>query len=204
MHLAATHPAWALGCEDETWWSRLQLPPLSTWTPEGDPLRLIEQSRPETDSGPKALACDGLLLQEPRPRAHSSPRVWLRFVRGRPVSALTIAFLLWVWTKLQALGKTAVVLVRDNASWHKSQAVRRWLRAHTQQVKRAAKGVRIVACRLPTNSPWLNPLEAYWVHGKRAVVEPDRLLSAPELAERVCAHFGCPHEEHLSIPEKVL
>jgi hypothetical protein len=204
MHLAATHPAWALGFEDETWWSRRQLPPLSAWAPEGAPLRLIEQSHPKTDPGPKALACYGLLLQESQPRAHSSPRVWLRFVRGRPVSALTIAFLLWVGTKLQAFGKTALLLVWDNASWHKSQAVRRWLRAHNQPVKREATGVRIVACRLPTKSPWLNPLEAYWGHGKRAVVEPDRLLSAQELAERVCAHFGCPHEEHLSIPEKVL
>jgi hypothetical protein len=35
------------------------------------------------------------------------------------------------------------------------------------------------------------------------VVEPDGLLGAYELAERVCAAFGCPHYEHLSIGENV-
>ncbi len=56
---------------------------------------------------------------------------------------------------------------------------------------------------LPTKSPWLNPIEPKWVHGKRAVVEPDGLLSAQQLAERICSHFGCSSETHLSIPEKV-
>jgi hypothetical protein len=37
--------------------------------------------------------------------------------------------------------------------------------------------------------------------GKRKVVEPDGLLTAYELAERVCRVFGCPHYEHLSIAE---
>ena len=40
---------------------------------------------------------------------------------------------------------------------------------------------------LPTQSPWLNPIEPKWVHGKRAVVEPDGLLSAEQLAERIVA-----------------
>ncbi len=35
------------------------------------------------------------------------------------------------------------------------------------------------------------------------VVEADGLLSADELAERVCSAFGCPHYEHLAVPEKV-
>jgi hypothetical protein len=34
-------------------------------------------------------------------------------------------------------------------------------------------------------------------------VEADGLLTAHELAERVCSAFGCPHYEHLSVPEKV-
>jgi hypothetical protein len=34
------------------------------------------------------------------------------------------------------------------------------------------------------------------------VVEPDRLLTARELAERVCAAFECPYEAHLTIPER--
>jgi len=70
-------------------------------------------------------------------------------------------------------------------------------------VKAEGKGVRILPCFLPTKSPWLNPIEPKWVHGKRAVVEPDGLLSAQQLAERVCSHFGCSYEAHLVIPEKV-
>jgi hypothetical protein len=57
--------------------------------------------------------------------------------------------------------------------------------------------------QLPIKSPWLNPIEPKWVHGKRSIVEPTRLLSANELADRVCAYFACSHEPHLSIPDKV-
>jgi hypothetical protein len=96
-----------------------------------------------------------------------------------------------------------LVLVWDNASWHISREVRAWLRAHNQRVKRDGRGVRILRCQLPSKSPWLNPMEPKWVHGKRRVVEPGRLLAATELAERACAAYGCPHEEHLAIPEKV-
>jgi len=35
------------------------------------------------------------------------------------------------------------------------------------------------------------------------VVEPDGLLRAYELADRVCAAFGSPHYEHLSVAENV-
>ena len=43
--------------------------------------------------------------------------------------------------------------------------------------------MRIVACSLPIKSPWLNPIEPKWVHGKRAIVEPDRLLTAQEIKD---------------------
>lgn len=41
------------------------------------------------------------------------------------------------------------------------------------------------------------------MHGKRQIVEPDRLLTADEIAERVCASFGYLHEPHLSMIEEV-
>ena len=63
------------------------------------------------------------------------------------------------------------------------------------------QGVRIISCLLPKKSPWLNSMEPKWVHGKRKVVEPHGLLTAYELAERVCEAFDCPHYEHLSIAE---
>lgn len=43
---------------------------------------------------------------------------------------------------------------------------------------------------LPRESPWLNPIEPKWVHGKRRVVEPNGLLTTNALAERVCAAYG--------------
>ena len=63
--------------------------------------------------------------------------------------------------------------------------------------------MRILPFRLPTQSPWLNPIEPKWVHGKRQVVEPAGVLSAQQLAERICAYFGCPYEPHLVISQQV-
>jgi hypothetical protein len=70
-------------------------------------------------------------------------------------------------------------------------------------VRETGRGVRVVPCLLPVKSPWLNPIEPKWVHGKRKVVEPARLLAARELAERVCAVFRCPYEPHLAIAKFV-
>ena len=90
-------------------------------------------------------------------------------------------------------------MVWDNASWHTSHIVRDWLTQHNQTVKESGQGVRIISCLLPTKSPWLNPIEPHWMHAKRNVAEPNRLLSPTELSERVCAYFGCSREEHLGI-----
>jgi transposase len=200
---AASEPEWGLGCEDEPWWSRLAPPALQAWPPAQQPWRGVEQTVPSTDPDPKALACYGLLGQEHTTQGPSQAQGWLRFVADRPVRAVPVAFVTWGCAKVAALGKTALLLVWDNASWHRSQAVRQWLREHNQQVKREGHGLRIVRCPLPSKSPWLNPREAQWVHGKRAVAEPTRLLTATELAERVYAHFGCPHQEPLYIPQEV-
>jgi len=54
--LAAGHPEWALGFEEEPGWSRLAQPTLPAWTPEQQPLRVVEQTVPPTDPDPKALA----------------------------------------------------------------------------------------------------------------------------------------------------
>ena len=96
-------------------------------------------------------------------------------------------------------------MIWDNASWHKSKEVRNWIAAHNREVKDSGSeaGVRIVSCLLPTKSPWLNPIEPKWIHGKRKVTEPESLLGSYELADRVCEVFGCEHEPHLSIPQEV-
>ena len=198
--LAQVHPDWGLGFADEVWWSRLAQPSLHAWAEVDHPLRLLEQTVAKDDPDPKALACYGLLLR----RAGQDEAVWLRFVEKRPVSALTTQFLDWCCGQLEALGVPVWVVIWDNASWHVSKAVRRWIRTHNHQVKRQGRGVRVLSCYLPVKSPWLNPIEPKWVHGKRAIVEPTRLLSAQEVAERVCARLGCVHESHLSVPDKIL
>jgi hypothetical protein len=200
--LASARSDWAVGYADETWWSRLARPALHSWTDGAAPLRLVEQTVPKDDPDPKAVACYGLLLPQPAGSTVTGDDLWLRFVDGRPVSAVTTAFLEWCGERLAAAGATTLVLVWDNASWHVSAAVRRWLRAHNQRVHREG-GVRLVPCWLPTRSPWLNPIEPKWLHGKRRIVEPARLLTARELENRVCAAFGCPVCDHLAVPQEV-
>jgi len=197
MEVAAANPeTWAVGFLDECWWSRVAVPTLSSFSAEGKPLRLIQQSVAKDDPEPKAISCYGLYLPQ-------IGDTWLRFVDGRSLSSITTQFLEWSLEKLEEIGKKVVVLIWDNASWHVSREVRRWLGSHNRCVKESGRAVRIVSCLLPKQSPWLNAIEPKWVHGKRKVVEPDGLLGAYELADRVCRVFGCPHYEHLSVPRKV-
>ena len=51
--------------------------------------------------------------------------------------------------------------------------------------------MRIVSCPLPVKAPWLDAIEPKWVHGKRAIIEPDRPLTSAEVVERVCGYYGC-------------
>jgi DDE superfamily endonuclease len=197
MCLAEEKADWVVGFEDECWWSRVAQPTLHSFSQDGEPLRLIEQSVAQDDPDPKAISCYGLYTPE-------LGRTWLRFVDGRPVSAITTRFLQWCCQKLESLRKKVLVLIWDNASWHISREVRRWIGRHNREVKVVSgSGVRIVTCLLPKKSPWLNAIEPKWIHGKRKVVEPDGLLGTHDLAERVCAAFGCPHYEHLSVTENV-
>lgn len=182
------------------WWSRLAQPEQHSWVADNNLLRLEELERAKHDHDPKALACYGLLVRQRPPHRD---QMLLRFVAGRPVSAVTTDFLAWCSQQLSAQGIRALFLIWDNASWHKSQLVRSWIRAHNREVKRTGIGVRFIPCFLPSKSPWLNPIEPKWVHGKRAVSEPARMLSADELEQRVCTYYGCHREPHLTMPEKV-
>jgi hypothetical protein len=176
-----------LGYQDETWWSRLARPAMHAWADE--PMRLRQWEADKADLDPKALACYGLL------RA-ATGRMMIRFVAGRPVSQVTEEFLAWACTRLAAEGKRALLLVWDNASWHVSQRVRAWIQAHNRRA-RAEGGVRIVACGLPIKAPWLNAIEPKWVHGKRAIIEPDRKLTGDEVVQRVCGYYGCEQLDRL-------
>jgi transposase len=199
---ARQHSDWVLGFQDETWWSRLTHPALHSWSDANQPLRLLEPTASKTDPDRKALACYGLLLRA-RDHGTAQDEMWLRFVEKRPISAITLQFLEWCCAKVQHPGKRALLLVWDNASWHISQRVKTWIREHNRQVKQTGQGVRLVVCGLPTKGPWLNPIEPKWVHGKRRIVEPERMLTADELMTRVYATFHCLPEPSMSIPDNV-
>ena len=111
------------------WWSRLAQPNLQAWT-EAKPLRLLQNEPDRHDPEAKAVACYGLLRAD-------TQGMRLRFVDGRPISAVTTQCLAWLTDRVAAEGKTALLLVWDHASWHVSQAVRTWLQAHHRRVKRA-------------------------------------------------------------------
>jgi hypothetical protein len=76
------------------------------------------------------------------------------------------------------------------AAWHVSHSVQAWRKAHKRRVKRDGGG-RIVVCSLPSKSPWLNRIEPKWVHGKRAIAEPDRKWQVDELKHRIYAYYDC-------------
>jgi hypothetical protein len=183
---AATRPDWVLGFQDETWWTRLAQPNVFAWAGT-QPLRLLPNER---GGGREALACYGLL------RADTGAML-LRFVDGRPVSQVTEDYLGWLVEQFAAEGKKVFVLVWDNASWHVSKRVRRWIGAHNRRVVHAG-GCKIRVCYLPVKAPWLNPIEPKWLHGKRAIVEPDRKLSATEIRQRVHEHYHCEPQEPLA------
>jgi hypothetical protein len=201
IRLAATRPDWALGFADEVWWSRVAQPAVRAWTPTGEPLRLAEPAVPAGE--PKALACYGLLARWwAAAGVDPAEALWLRFVDGRPLGGVTTQFLAWCCAKLADTGKTALLLVWDNAAWHVGKEVRGWIAAHNAAVAAGTAAVRIVPCPLPTKSPWLNPIEPKWVHGKQRVVEPARLLTAADLEERVYAALGADHADHLTMPKQ--
>lgn len=194
IELARRH-GWVIGYADEVWWSRFALPNVRMWSDEATPARLHEQARRKDDPDPLALACYGVWCAEQQ-------QMLLRFVDGRPVSAVTTAFLEWVCAELAAAGQKVLVLIWDKASWHVSKEVRTWIAEHNAAAKQAGAGIRILVAGLPTKSPWLNTIEVKWKHGKDAIVEAKRALTADELEARVCECFETSPQPHLIQPHK--
>ena len=129
MRLAKEKVDWVVGFLDECWWSGVAQPKLHSFSEEGEPLRLVEQPLEKDDPDPKAISCYG-------PYTPELGRTWLRFVDGRPVSRITKRFLEWCSRKLEELGKRVWVLIWDNANWHISREVRRWIGPHNREEER--------------------------------------------------------------------
>jgi transposase len=182
IKLAAKHPDWVLGFEDEVWWSRLAQPRMHAWA-DGPPLKVQVLRADDDDPDPDAIACYGLLRND-------TGRVMLRFVEDRPVGDVTIQFVSWVCESIAEEGKRVLIVVWDEASWHRAEAVAAWVRGQNRAAERGG-GVKVVICELPVASPWLNNIEPCWTHAKQAIMEPDRKLTAQEITARVYEHFGC-------------
>jgi hypothetical protein len=56
IRLAAQHPDWVFGFEDEVWWSRLARPSFNAWT-GGPPMRVQLLKADANDPDPDAIAC---------------------------------------------------------------------------------------------------------------------------------------------------
>jgi transposase len=166
--------------QDECWFSRFAQPRLHSWAAKGEELRLVER-QPKPREPDKALACFGAVRQDTGGR-------FLFFSNGQPDTEGIILMLERLLAVARREKKRVLVIVWDRASWHKSQNLRQWLRQYNRTTKRDGD-VRLLTCLLPVKSPWLNPMEAHWLHAKRAIAEPDGELSVAELKKRLCAHF---------------
>jgi transposase len=168
--------------EDECWFSRFAQPSLNAWSREGKPLALEQKEPSKEDQEAKAVACYGAVEE-------GTGQVLLRFSLGQPNSGYTLKFLKYLLWVAEEKGKQALLVIWDNASWHKSQGVREWVKNHNHQVKQEG-GVRLLTYLLPIKSPWLNPQEPHWVHCKRNVVEPKAILTGEQLKERIWGYFN--------------
>ena len=189
MRLSEKDDAIVLGFLDEVWWSRFSQPKLRAWA-EDQPLRMQQREADKTDTAPKAIACYGLLRKD-------TEQVRVRFLAARPISEVTILFLEWIIEELAKEGKKALFLIWDNASWHTSEKVRQWIKQNNRKAKQTG-GVRIIRCQLPTKSPWLNPIEPHWMHGKKAICEPNGVLTKEMIEQRVCEYFNAEQLPKLS------
>jgi len=172
---------WLLFDQDECWFSRFAQPNAYAWALPGKELRLV-QREPKRDEKEKALACFGAVRQD-------SGQVYLYFSNGQPNSEHMWLFIAALLDLARQEGKKVVVLIWDNASWHKSHRIEQWIRAYNHQAK-ANGDVRLLTHLLPSKSPWLNPIEPRWIHAKRATCEPDGDLTPTELRRRICQHFN--------------
>jgi len=178
---ARQRPDWLLFDEDESWFSRFSQPAAHAWALPGEALQLV-QREPKRREAEKALSCFGARRQD-------SQQVYLYFSPGQPNSEHMWLFIIALLDIARQEGKSVVVLIWDNASWHISQRIRQWIRAYNHAAK-AAGEPRLLVHGLPIKSPWLNPIEPCWIHAKRAVCEPDGDLTSTELRRRLCAHFN--------------
>lgn len=144
----------------------------------GKPFRMPVHS-PSSGERQLALALYGA-LQLP------DKRIVVQWSDAQPATQPTWAFL----EQLVALhsDKRWLMLIWDNASFHRSQALMERIRQHNRTAN--TQGLpRIVPYRLPTGAPWLNPIEPHWLWAKRNIYSAEHPLTPELLRERVYEYF---------------
>ena len=141
-------------------------------------MRLVERTPPRGETH-KAIACFGAVNAANQER-------YLMWSEGQPNTDHTIQFLERMLAVARQQNKRFLFIIWDRASWHKSAKLKQWQRAYNRSAKQN-DDVRLLTCLLPVQSPWLNPMEPFWIHAKRKIVEPDDELTPSELRRRVTA-----------------
>ena len=139
MSVAAADPdAWAVGFCDECWWSRVALPTLRAGARKAFHFVSFNGRSPKTiPSRRPSPATDSTCTRSVTLGCAS----WMA---GR--QQYNTPFLEWSRREaLEEIGKKVLLLIWDNASWHVSKEVRRWLygklSAPTAVSKRVGEGV---------------------------------------------------------------
>ena len=166
--------------QDECWFSRFAQPHAFAWAELDEALRLVQRT-PTSKEPQKALACFGAVR-------HATQETVLYFADGQPKSENMWLFIIALLALAREEMRQVVVLLWDNASWHKSKRLKEWIRTYNQAAKKSGEP-RLLTWLLPRQSPWLNPSEPRGIHAKRAVCEPEGELSATELKRRLGVHF---------------
>ena len=136
--------------QDECWFSRFALPNFHAWVEAGKPVRLLKHT-PTYNEKQKALACYGAVRQD-------NQQTYLYFSDGQPNSEQTWLFMMGLLRMACLEDIKVVVIIWDNASWHKSKRLQQWLRAYNRDAKQAGEP-HLLTYLLPCKSPWLNPIE---------------------------------------------
>lgn len=74
-----------------------------------------------------------------------------------------------------------IVIIWDNASWHRSEEVRKWLSATKHNIKLIA---------FPTYSPELNPQEHVWKEGRSSITHNQFIDDIDRAADAFVAHLN--------------
>lgn len=154
------------------------MPRLRTFSERGEPFRVPIRPAPAREPQ-KAVAVYGVLR-------HSDREMRVLCTDGQPDGRRTQTFLRWLLREAFHRGKKWLLVVWDNASWHK--CLKRWAATYNRRAATTGR-TRLLLFFLPSRSPWLNPIEPHWLHCKRAVYSVERTPTTRELKKTVHLYF---------------